>query len=685
MDHPPPQFPALLETVSGSGGKEGRARIRERIRQSRLLRFLPCPRRLVRWCVLAGLAVFLGPPVWKAVRSNPAAAFEPAVDALLYDRDGTAVQSWPERGDRRPLAFAELSPHLVKATLAREDQRFFTHFGVDPVALVRAARADFTARRISQGGSTLTMQLVERAYPQSERTVLQKLRTKCFEFLMATRLEWHALQQAGDRRAAKEAILCAYLGHIEFGHQTVGIREAAEFYFHKTPAELTLGESAYLAGLIRGPSVNNAHYDAGNARLARDAVVRNMERLGHLSSSEREDTSFYVSSKRRPRPRQGDGFLSAAVRRELQSLVEKGELTAAEAGSRSLRLRLARDSAIQEIAEESLLGQLRKIESDRRFAGKKGELQGSVVVLDNRSGGILASVGGRDFDQLAYDCALQAKRTAASAAKPFLYAAYLEDQAAHITDLVSNEALDPAEFPKLPGSGDPEETRLLESGKHPLWKGLAYSSNRMTLRAGALTRPTTWASRMHPLRLIRNSTAPTTNAWLGSFDVRPVDLAAAYAVFPRRGRYVEPYLIREVEVAGRTVYRRAPEFHPVLRPGTCDEITGALREVLRVGTASNHGGRSLSKSRSLAGKTGTSDGVFDAWFVGYSSDLTIAVWIGFPQGNRTILKDGTGGSLAFPVFGTLIESLPGDYAIAPLAELPILTANKSERIPIHRE
>lgn len=674
MDHPPPRFPALLETVSGSGGKEGRARIRERFRQSRLFRFLPRPRRLLRWCVVAGLAVFLGPPIWKAAWSDPAAAFEAAADALLYDRDGTAVQSWPESGDRRPVAFDDLSPHLVKATLAREDQRFFRHFGVDPIGLARAAKADFASRRIAQGGSTLTMQLVERAYPQSERTVTEKLRAKCFEFLMATRLEWHALRQTGDRRRAKEEILSAYLGHVEFGHQTVGIREAAEFYFHKTAAELTLGESAYLAGLIRGPSVNNAHYDAANARLARDAVVRNMERLGQLRAGDRMDTSFYVTSGRRPRPRQGDGFLSAAVRRELQSLVETGKLTEVEAGSHALRVHLARDSAIQTLAEESLLTRLEQIENDRRFSGSTGQLQGSVVVLDNRSGGILASVGGRDFDRLAYDCALQAKRTAASAAKPFLYAAYLEDSSAHITDLVSNEVLDPAEFPGLPGRGDPDETDLLEPGKHPLWKGLAYSSNRMTLRAGALTRPTTWSSRMHPLRLMRNPSPPTTNAWLGSFDVRPVDLAAAYAVFPRRGSYTEPYLIREVEVAGRTVYRRTPAFHSVLRPDTCDEITGALREVLRVGTASGHGGKTLASDLDVAGKTGTSDGVYDAWFVGYGSDVTIAVWIGFPEGNRTILRDGTGGSLAFPVWKKIIEGLPDEYAFAPLAELPILTA-----------
>lgn len=623
---------------------------------------------------MGGLAVFLGPPIWKTLWSDPAAAFEPAADALLYDRDGSAVQSWPERGDRRPVAFDDLSPHLVKATLAREDQRFFRHFGVDPIGLARAAKADFASRRIAQGGSTLTMQLVERAYPQSERTVTEKLRAKGFEFLMATRLEWHALRQTGDRRRAKEAILSAYLGHVEFGHQTVGIREAAEFYFHKTAAELTLGESAYLAGLIRGPSVNNAHYDAANARLARDAVVRNMERLGQLNAGERMDTTFYVASGRRPRPRHGDGFLSAAVRRELQTLVEKGELTEGEAGSPTLRVHLARDSALQQLAEKSLLARLRQIESDRRFAGKNGELQGSVVVLDNRSGGILASVGGRDFDRLAYDCALQAKRTAASAAKPFLYAAYLEDSSAHITDPISNEALDPTEFPGLPGQGDPDETDLLEPGKHPLWKGLAYSSNRMTLRAGALTRPTTWASRMRPLRLMRNPSPPTTNAWLGSFDVRPVDLAAAYAVFPRRGSYTEPYLIHEVEVAGRTVYRRTPGFHYVLRPDTCDEITGALREVLRVGTASGYGGKTLASNHDVAGKTGTSDGVYDAWFVGYSSDVTIAVWIGFPDGNRTILKDGTGGSLAFPVWKKIVEGLPEEYVFAPLAELPMLTA-----------
>jgi len=622
---------------------------------------------------LGTLLYFVGPPAVRAIRSNPARAFEPAADAVLYDRIGSPIQLWPEQSDPRPIVFEDLSPNLVKAVMAREDQRFFSHFGVDPVAVARAVRADLAAGRIVQGGSTLTMQLVERAFETPERTVVEQLRAKVYEALMAARLEWAAFLETGSRREGKERILAAYLSHVEFGNQTVGIREAADYYFRKSPAKLTLGESAYLAGLIRGPSVNNAHHDPDNARRARDAVILNMEKLGQLSSRDLREKTFYVSSERPKRTRHGDGFLSAAVRRELQSLVETGDLTPEEAASTDLGINLSRHSGLQGLAEESLLRQLRKIESDRGFSASAGDLQGSVVVIANHDGSLLASVGGRDFDSLSYDCALQARRTAASVAKPFLYAAYLEEGGRHIGDLVSNEVLGASEVPGLAGPRAPDETTLLKGGKHPLWKGLAYSSNRMTLQVGANTRHSTWASLMHKMRVVRGPIPLTTNAWLGTFDAKPVDLAAAYATFARRGSYTEPYLIHTIEIGGRTVFERQAEAFQVMRSSTADEITAALREVIREGTASASagGGEKLALNRDVAGKTGTSDGVFDAWFIGYGSDVTVAVWIGFPEGNRTVLKGATGASLAFPVWRSIMEGLPSEFEFAPLAELPI--------------
>ncbi len=685
MRHPSAKFPALLEpeTAGAHDQKSPRPPVRKAVRPGRRRR--PALRRVVKLLLVAGALFLFGKPISRALLADPSVAFGPAADAVLVDREGVPLQVWPERADRRPIAFAELSPHLVDAILAREDQRFFSHFGVDPVGMARALRADLTERRIVQGGSTLTMQLVDKAYSYEENDVLDQLRAKVFEVVLALRLEGRAWIAEGERRAAKEAILAAYLGHVEFGNRTVGIREAAAYYFRKGPADLTLGESAYLAGVIRGPSVNNAHRDPGNARRARDAVVRNMEKMGSIGPGEGEAAKFFVSPAPGVRTRQGDGFLSAAVRRELEGLVAAGKVTATEASAAGLRLKLTRDSTAQRLAEEALFRQLERIEDDRKFSGKEGELQGAVVVLDNRSGAILASVGGRDFDRLAYDCALQGRRTAASVAKPFLYAAWLEKGDRHITDLVSNEALSGEEVSVLAAERSPEETVLLKSGTHPLWKGLAHSSNRMALRLGVKLPASDWTSLMQAARLRRESAAPTASTLLGSFDVRPVDLAAAYAVLPRGGLYAEPHLIREVEVGGRTVYRRDSRAHRILSSDTSDQVTAALRKVLEVGTASGHGGKALASKLPLAGKTGTSDGVYDAWFAGYGSEVTAVVWIGFPEGSRTILANATGGSLAFPVWKSIMEGLAKEFPFAPLAELPTeepLSLTRAETTPI---
>lgn len=617
-----------------------------------------------------GVFLFLfGQPLWKFATVRSSWAFEPDAQAILADREGQPYLSWPDFGDRRPLGFSELPEATVDAVLAREDQRFFSHPGVDPQALARAAVADYRAGRIEQGGSTITMQLVERVYRYPQETTMNRVRAKLFELMMAPRIELHAFLEEGSARRGKEAILAAYLGRVEFGHRTVGLREAAHCYFGKEVSRLTLGESAYLAGLIRGPSANNAYFSEENARAARDAVIRNMERLGTYSPGQAKEARFLVSSRPNRKTRRGDGFLSAAIRRELDSLVESGRLDADYGGGARTFVRTSIDPRIQELATTALQRQIERIESRRGYPNPKGALQGAVVVLDNETGGILASVGGRDFDSLAFDCALQGRRTVASAGKPFLYAALLEARDVSVRDLVSNEKLLPHESPEFVGLRDPRETRALPEGMHPLWKGLAHSSNRMTMRVGDAAGYAAWTGLLGDLDLCETAPEKHTSSWLGGYGVRPVDLAAAYAVFARGGIHLSPWLVERVEREGHTVFRRRARGRAVLPPTVCREITMALREVIRQGTASHHGGSDFARVRAVAGKTGTSDEVADAWFAGYGSSVTTVVWLGMPDGHRTILPDETGGSLAFPVWKEIMRDLPKAYPFEPLPAL----------------
>lgn len=622
--------------------------------------------RLPAWALVIA---FLAQPVWRFVKADPEWAFEPDARATFLDGNDQPYLTWPEYGDRRPVNFAELPKDMVHAALAREDQRFFKHPGIDPIGMARAARADWETRSLKQGGSTLTMQLVERVYRYPEDSTRQKLQAKVFEMLMALRIEAHAALRHGSWQAGKEAVLAAYLSRVEYGHQTVGLREAAYFYFGKKPSQLTLGECAYLAGVIRGPSVNNAYRNQANARQARDAVVRNMERLGFITPRRADQVSFFVADQPFRKQRQGDGFLSAAVRRELDDLAARGEIPADYAAAARLRVHLALDPELQSVSENVLMSQIRAIESRRGFAGKKGELQGAVVAIDNGSGAILASVGGRDFDRLSYDCAQQARRPVASAAKPFLYAAYLKSSARHVEDSISNAPLTAAESSGLDGTLVPRETPTLRQGLHPLWKGLAHSSNRMTLRLGTATPEEHWWRLLRETRLSDTPPPRSTASWLGAWSARPVDLAAAYAIFPRGGQYTPPHFVQRVEIDGRTVFRRHVESQQVLPAVTADAVTKALREVIRTGTAAGHGGAELARRLPVAGKTGTSDGVGDAWFVGYGSSITLAVWIGFGDGVRTVAEGDTGGSLAFPVWRQIMEDAAERHRFDPLPEL----------------
>ncbi len=611
----------------------------------------------------------MGEPLWKLAVSDPAWAFEPDAQAILMDRDDEVFLTWPEYGNRKPVEPTDLPRDMVNAVLAREDKRFFNHPGIDPIGLGRAATVDLKARRIVQGGSTLTMQLVEQVYDYPQDSSLQKIRAKFFELLMAPRIELFALGTFGDFKSAKNAVLAAYLSRVEYGHRTVGLREASHFYFKKKPAQLSLGECAYLAGLIRGPSVNNAYRSPENARLARDAVIANMEKLELISAARADQVSFYVDSEPGRKSRAGDGFTSAAVRRELDELAAAGEIPTDYLGSGRLLVHLSLDPGLQEIAEQALFAQLHSIESRSGFQGRRGQLQGAVVAIENDTGAILASVGGRDFDELSFDCAQQARRTVASAVKPFVYASLFETAGFSAENLLPNSGLSEIEAAGFSGPRFPRETRALSEQKHPLWKGLAYSSNRMTLRAGVSGNFASWTRLLSRTGLVEAPPSRDTASWLGSFSVKPVDLAAAYAVFPRGGHFTAPYLIRRVELGGSTMYRANPESKRVLSTEACNEVTASLREVLRVGTASAHGGKDLAKRFAVAGKTGTSDGVGDAWFAGYSSDVTVVVWLGFPDGSRTILEGGTGGNLAFPVWKKIMEGMPGEFEFERLSEL----------------
>lgn len=630
-------------------------------------------RRLWKYSTAGGLITGITlaiSPAWEALQSDPKLALVPRQGQRLTDRKGNLYLRWPEYGNPAATQPSDLPKDLVNAVMAREDQRFMSHFGVDVMGFGRALINDVRSLRIKQGGSTLTMQLVEMTYNRPEESFKQRLQAKVFEVIMAVRIELAAKQQTGNAKKAKLLIMSRYLDRIPFGNNCTGIQKAADSTFGKPVSKLNLGESAYLAGLIRAPTANNVYRNKDNACAARDAVVKNMLKLGMITRQQAQEAKFFARERPKPQKRQGDGFTTKAVKKELTDLQSAGLISLDILAHDDLEIQINLDTHLQVAAREILLKRLTDIEKLPGFHADAGKpLNGCITILDNATGAVLACVGGRDFDLLQMNLATEGfGRPFASPIKAFDYAAYLEATGHGIDHRISNAALSGAEAKGYTGKTAPHES--LPEGIHPLWVGLKDSSNRMAIRASIVAGSYHWSRVMRDVGLLSGVAPHDTSLFLGSHNVHPIKAASAYACLARRGSYITPRFIQRILVNGKEIYSSNEKPHSVLRQKTCDEITKGLREVLRSGTAAQFGGKELARRFPLAGKTGTTDDCTDAWFCGYSSSVTVVVWIGFPYGSRTILPGGSGGSLAFPVWKAIVEELAKHhFAFKPLPEL----------------
>lgn len=636
------------------------------------LRLMMSPRfwRRSGACVFIAGITLAAPPVWDAFHSDPQLALRPRQGQRLTDRNGKLYLQWPEYGNQAATESAELPKDLVNAVMAREDQRFMCHIGVDFIGVVRAFVHDVCAFRIKQGASTATMQLVEMTYGYPEKTTKQRIQAKIFEVIMAVRIELAAKKQQGTHKKAKLLIMSRYLDRIPFGNNCIGIKKAADRTFGKTVSQLTLGEAAYLAGLIRAPTANNVYHNEDNARAARDSVVKNMLKLRMISRQQAHDAAFFAREKPKPGKRQGDGFTSEVIRKEILALKLAGRVPDNLLEHDDVEIQINLDTSLQGAAHAILSKRLLDIEKMRGFNGGNDKpLNGCVVAIENATGQVIACVGGRDFDVEQLNMATQGNGfPPASAIKVFDYAAYMEFSGHGIDSRLSNAPLSAAEALGYVGKTSPHES--LPEGTYPLWIGLKDSSNCMAMRASILAGNYHWSRVMRDMDLLDGVAPKDTSLFLGNGCIHPIKAAAAYATIARRGSYLAPRFIQRILVNGKEVYASHENSRAVLRPKTCDEITKGLREVLRSGTAAEFGGKELAHRFALAGKTGTTDSSTDAWFCGYSSTVTVVVWIGFPNGRKTIVSGGSGGSLAFPVWKGVIEELAKrHYAFKSLPDL----------------
>jgi penicillin-binding protein 1A len=565
--------------------------------------------------------------------------------STVHAVDGTAIAQWHAASDRVAVAYDDLPQHLIDAVVAIEDHRFWIHNGVDPRAVVRAARANLDAGEIVQGGSTITQQYVKNVLLSDELTLDRKLT----EAGLALQVE---------ETLSKEEILERYLNSIPFGRNAVGIGAAARRYFGVDVADLTLAESALLAGIIKAPSAYDPAVDLVAAWNRRATVLERMAELGVISAADVRSAIAEPISVVPADELDIDmaPYFVAAVRRSLLQLPELGTSPAERAAlldGGGLRIFTTLDLDVQRAAEASVASVV------------PGDGPGAAVAaVDPQSGHVLALVGGRDYydpkDPVAqFDLSTQGRRQAGSAFKPFVLAAALE------------AGLSPDDV--FPGGGEVTiETPIgswfvanHEGAVYPalsLFEATVFSVNVVYARlielvgAAPVAELAAAAGIATPLQAIPSLA-------LGTQEVSVLDMASAYGTFAAGGIHVDPILVTRIEdAAGTLLYEAQPRQQRAMTPSTAETVTAVLTDVVRRGT-----GQHARIGRPVAGKTGTTEAHYDAWFVGYTPELAAAVWIGFPEGDRPLESPHTPYTITG---GTWPAQIFARFAAAALSGTP---------------
>lgn len=564
--------------------------------------------------------------------------------------------------NRTVIPLSQVAPSFSEALLAREDDRFYSHGGVDYMGVLRALFRAVKDRDISQGASTITMQLARNSF---DLTREKSLHRKLLEIAIARRIE---------ANRTKDQILELYVNRIFFGSGISGIERAARSYFGKPAKDLTMDESAMLAAIIRGPNVFSPfrHYD--KAMSGRDMVLDRMVDAGRISATEAERVKK-VKTKVLGEPKTPpDSWALDAVRRELARLLDEGEV---EEGG--LRIFTTLDPVLQRVAEAELERRITEIERLKGYAhqtraayGKLAAagnapapeyLQGAVVVLENSTGAIKSIVGGRDIRDSSFNRAILAKRQVGSTFKPIVYAAAVEQAGLLPSTLVDDGPLRPEEIRTAEGAFNPKNSDESYAGPQTAWWGLAKSRNTMAVRVGEIAGldDVKALAEAADLGVIEGRSA---QIYLGNLGATLESLTSAYSMFPNQGNRCRPYLIDRIEdTSGEVVFRSGVVDHNVISPGSAWLMTAMLARVMEPG-GTGAGVRNAGYKGPAAGKTGTTDDYHDAWFVGFSPRHTCGVWVGLDDPER-IIHQGYGSRLALPVWAGVMKAAEGVAGESP--------------------
>jgi penicillin-binding protein 1A len=558
---------------------------------------------------------------WWAVRSARAIdrLTRGAGDTIFQTADGRPWFAMDEQ--RRDVSLDQMSPHIRNAVIAVEDHRFRYHPGIDPIGFTRAVVENVRARGVQEGGSTISQQLARTLFLSNAQTWGRKAQEGVLALMLEIRL-------------TKDQILELYLNRVYLGAGTYGVEKMSQHLFGKSARDLTLAESALVAGLIQRPSALSPWSNLDGARERSHVVLQRMREEGFITA-EQEKAAQAARFRLRPHPRSDradNGYAKLFVRQQFRDVFGGDHPP-------DWKVRTTFHAGLQAEAERAVAQGLSRL-------GRR-DLQAALVAIRPESGDVVALVGGRDFSRSEFDRATRSRRQPGSAFKPFVYAAALERGYTPVTLLPQPENI------PVQGVGDwrPRNASATSGDEIPLREAFIESNNRAAVGVQQ-------AIGSRPIRSLGGDLGlvdlpDVASLALGTATLSPMQLTTAYAVFPNGGYSVVPRGIVSVKDAhGYEVWDENRKPRRVISEKTAFQMVSLMRDVIDRGTGS--GARARGVTFPAGGKTGTTNDGQDAWFVGFTSSLVVGVWVGLddpaPMG-----RNASGARYAMPIWADFMS------------------------------
>lgn len=558
--------------------------------------------------------------------------FKPKLTTQIYDRNGELIANIFDEENRIYARYDEIPPRLIEALIAIEDTSFFEHGGVNPEAITRAIIKDIKARKLVEGASTLTQQLVKNMALSREKKFTRKIK----EIVLAMKLE---------NELGKEEILERYLNHVYFGHGYHGIKTAAKGYFRKELNELSLKEIAILVGLPKAPSTYDPtrHLDLSLSRA--NNVLWRLNILGWINKEEYEKSLMETPAV------YDDTLTQNKAPYIVDEVIKEASKHFNDVKTGGYVIETSVDLKIQDMAIEALkFGHNEILKRDKD--ANASVLNGAIVVTSPKDGDILALVGGVDYAKSNYNRATQSMRQPGSSFKPFIYQIAL--------DLGYSPMSKTADISRVFDTGKDQEAWKPKNysggfqGYITLKDALRQSRNLATINLLSEIGLDTVYKRLSELGF--KNVPKDLSVALGSLGISPLEFSKFYSVFSNQGEMVEPTLIRRVMSAQNIETIFEPKRTRVTQPEQAYLMNDMLKTVVNNGTGQN----AKIAGVQVAGKTGTTNNNIDAWFCGYTPEIQVIVWYG-NDNNTPMRKIEGGGRTAAPVFKKFVQSYMKEF------------------------